>query len=245
MVFKIKICETVVEIHSLHERVYKYCEGYTVEDAVPDFTVSITSEDIEAEREYSHRDQCRQGEIPVEFSDGTLETTAVYRKICSQLISRDIFLMHGSVVAADGAACIFIAPSGTGKTTHTRLWLKNIAGSYVVNGDKPLLKVTDHTVYASGTPWSGKERMQVNESVPVKAIVLLERGAQNEIAEISFKEALPVLLSQSYRNADKMHMIKTVELLERASRTIRLYRLKCNMEDEAAIVAYNGIYKNN
>lgn len=244
MVFKIKMCETVIEIHSLHDWVYNYCAGYIVEDEMPDVTVSITPEDIEAEREYSRREHCRQGEAPVAYSDGVLEGTAVYRKICTQLICRDIFLMHGSVVAADGSACIFIAPSGTGKTTHTRLWLKNIAGSYVVNGDKPLLRVAD-AVYASGTPWSGKERMQVNESVPVKAIVLLERGAHNEIAQISFKEALPVLLSQSYRNADKMHMIKTVELLERASQTIGFYRLKCNMEDEAAFVAYNGIYKNN
>ena len=245
MVFQIKICETVVEIHSLYNRVYKYCDGYIVEDAVPDITVTITQEDIEAEREFSYRDQRRQGEPLIEYTDGTLETTAVYRKICSELISRDIFLMHGSVVAADGTACMFIAPSGTGKTTHTRLWLKNIAGSYVVNGDKPLLKVADDAVYASGTPWSGKERMQVNEMVPLKAIVLLERGIKNEIVQVGFKEALPVLLAQSYRNADKMHMIKTVELLERTARTIHIYRLKCNMEDEAAFVAYNGIYKNN
>ena len=29
---------------------------------------------------------------------------------------------------------------GVGKTTHTKLWLDNIPGSFVVNGDKPLIR---------------------------------------------------------------------------------------------------------
>ena len=146
--------------------------------------------------------------------------------------------MHGSVVAVDNEAYMFTALSGTGKSTHTNLWLKNIPGSFIVNGDKPLLQVSDRT-YICGTPWAGKERLQTNTTVPLKAIVLLERGEKNEITEVSFQEALPILLTQTHRNADREHMFKTLGLLQKTAETVRFYRLKCNMEDEAALVAYH------
>ena len=238
MIFKIRLVGKVIEIHSLHDRVQRFCKDYLTEDDKTDVLVATTQADIDAERETARQERIAEGLKPINHSDATLEITAIYRKICAKLIDYDAFLMHGAVVAVDGEAYLFTALSGTGKSTHTGLWLKNIPGSFIVNGDKPLLQVSDRT-YVCGTPWAGKERLQTNTVVPLKAIILLERGAKNEIEKISFQEAMPTLLTQTHRSADREHLLKSLSLLYKTAETVRFYRLKCNMEDEAALVAYN------
>ena len=155
---------------------------------------------------------------------------------------KGIAVREPSVVAVDNEAYMFTALSGTGKSTHTNLWLKNIPGSFIVNGDKPLLQISDRT-YICGTPWAGKDRLQTNTTVPLKAIVLLERGEKNEITEISFQEAMPILLTQTHRSTDREHMFKSIALLQKMAQTVRFYRLKCNMEEEAALVSYQYMNK--
>jgi len=238
MTFQISLAGYTIEIHSLHEHVKKYCRHYITETETVDLLVATTQEDIDAERETARKERLAEGLSPINHSDAALEVNAIYRKICAGLIDHGVFLMHGSVVAVDNEAYMFTALSGTGKSTHTNLWLKNIPGSFIVNGDKPLLRVSDR-VYICGTPWAGKERLQTNTMVPLKAIVLLERGKKNEINEISFQEAMPTLLTQTHRSTDREHLFKSLALLQKTSETVRFYRLKCNMEDEAALVAYH------
>lgn len=230
MIFKIKLCGKIIEIKSLYSMVYEQCLEYLTDEAPADISIEITQVDIAFEKQKTKE----------ELSEGNFEVSAVHRKICLSLIDDDIFLMHGSVVAVGNSAYMFTAPSGTGKTTHTRIWLKNIEGSFVVNGDKPLLYVGDE-VLAFGTPWCGKEKMQAKVSVPLKAIVILERAKENEIKEINFMEAFPVLLSQSFRGNDKTHLAKTISLINKVSSKVKFYRLKCNMDDEAAVTAYKGL----
>ena len=240
MIFKIKIAEKIIEIHSLYNDVYNYCTEYLSQEEKKDITIEITRQDILFEKEKSSREQLFEGKDPTAFPESYLEITTVYRKICVALTDYNIFLMHGSVVAVDNKAYLFTAPSGTGKTFHINLWLKHIEGSYVVNGDKPLLSVRDE-VFACGTPWSGKEKMHTNSIVKLKAIVLLERSHKNEITEISPKEAFSVILGQAYRTTEKKQMLKTIELINKTISKVKLYRLKCNMQDEAAITAYEFI----
>ena len=110
----------------------------------------------------------------------------------------------------------------------------------MVNDDKPLIKVhPDGAATVYGTPWDGKHHLSSNIAVPVRAICILERAQENRIREISKAEALPMLLQQTYRPADPAALAKTLTLIDRLK--VKLYRLGCNMEKEAAEVSYNAM----
>jgi hypothetical protein len=111
----------------------------------------------------------------------------------------------------------------------------------MVNDDKPLLKITADGVFVCGTPWDGKHHLSTNTSVPLKALCILERAETNHIEPISFKEAYPMLLQQSYRPAEPEKLLKTLVLAEQLGKTVKLYRLGCNMDPEAARVSYEGM----
>ena len=230
MTFRIRIAETVIEINSLYKAAADYCGGFATDEEA-DFIISINEEDIENERMLSE----------AAFPPQILEITAVYRKICDVLLQRNIFLMHGSVVEVNGEGYMFTALSGTGKTTHTRLWLKNIPGCTVVNGDKPLIMIKDGKAYACGTPWCGKEKLGADAIVPLKAVAVLERAEKNSIEQISTADALPTVIQQSNRPESKELMSKTLELISQMCKGVKFYVLKCNMENEAAIISYGGM----
>ena len=109
-------------------------------------------------------------------NDEYLETLAVYRKIAEKMIDYDTILFHGSVIAVDGIGYLFTAKSGTGKSTHTRLW-RELFGerAVMVNDDKPLIKVSENGIIVYGTPWDGKHRLSTNTFVPLKGICFMSK----------------------------------------------------------------------
>ena len=239
MEFQIKLAGLVIGISSLYDEIYRLCKDYVCNEA-ESFHISITGEDIMREQEYSlmHNPEM----IP--SSDSYLETLAVYRKIASRLPFSNIWLMHGSAVAVNGEAVLFTAPSGVGKTTHSRLWLNHIPSATVINGDKPLLRLQDGVCEICGTPWSGKEHMNCNRIVPLRAICLLQRGKENRVTETAFDELRPALIQQTFRPDDPAALTKIIDLLEETGHYVKCYRLSCTMEPEAATVAYNAIFQN-
>ncbi|MBR0466885.1 MAG: hypothetical protein IJJ40_05275 [Clostridia bacterium] len=240
MTFKICLAGVVIGVETIYSETYSLCKDYLCEgDAA--FSVKTNKADIDFEREKSKAEAKLMGVSPKDFSDGYLETLAVYRKAATKLIAFNTFLMHGSAVAVDNSAYLFTAPSGTGKTTHTNLWLHNIEGAYVVNGDKPLISVKENGVFVNGTPWSGKEGMNKNVSVPLKAICVLKRGKENSIKEVSFLDAYTTLLNQVYRPQDEENLKHTLELLNETSGYVRFYELSCNISPAAAKVAFEGM----
>ena len=77
---------------------------------------------------------------------------------------------------------MFLGHSGTGKSTHSSLWLKYIQGTALVNDDNPVVRVLeDGEVRVYGSPWSGKTPCYRNVSYPVGAIVKLDQAPYNEI----------------------------------------------------------------
>ena len=239
MEFKIRLADVNIAVSSIYDEVYRLCRDYLT-DGVPDFSVSPAPADLALERVKNLREAETAGIPPVQFSDPYLETLAVYRKIAAKMLRYDTLLLHGAVVAVKDRAWLFTAPSGTGKTTHIRLWLSNIEGSYVVNGDKPLIHVGENvTVY--GTPWAGKECMQKNVGVKLCGIVILERGKENSIRRTTLSQSLPTLIQQSYRPNEKKGLEKTLELIGKLGNRIPLYRLQCNMLPEAALTAYKTL----
>jgi hypothetical protein len=141
----------------------------------------------------------------------------------------------------DDEAFLFTATSGTGKSTHTRLWREAFGDrAYMVNDDKPMLILKDGSAWVCGTPWDGKHRLSTNTIVPLSGICILERGAQNTITPVSPQEALSAVLEQSYRPKNLAKLLEVVEIL---TQSVDFYRLQCNMDPEAAQVAYNGMRK--
>ena len=237
MEFTVCLAGINVAVKSLFDEVYDFCHDYLT-DVPADMSVEVTPEDINYEKIVNIREAQIEGIPVVEFPDSYLETLAVYRKIVTKMLDFDTFLMHGAVIAVGDKAWLFTAPSGTGKTTHINLWLNHIPGSYVVNGDKPLIHIGDEcTIF--GTPWAGKEGMNRNVGVKLCGIVILNRGIQNHIEKVPMTQILPVLIQQSYRPKEKAELEKTLSLLSRLGKKIPMYQLYCNMDPEAAFVAYN------
>lgn len=231
----------VVSVRSRYPLVHQMCAAYRTELPAA-FNIAISEEDIQYEKEESARTDLAEGQAIRIFSDDYLETLAVLRKLAEALIPADILLMHGAVVAVDGEAYLFTAPSGVGKSTHVNLWLQQFGKrAVIVNGDKPLLHVASEVVTVYGSPWDGKERMSKNMSCPLKAVCILTRAEENHIEPVTKKEALVTLFTQCYRPADRALLAKTMSLMDRLGDTVSLYRLCCNKEAEAALIAYKGM----
>lgn len=228
--FCISIAGHTVGIDSMYAEVYSLCKNYLCNDK-PEILVATNNDDILLERD----------EIS-NSSDSYLETLSVYRKICESMLQFDVFLMHGAVIADGKSAYMFTAESGTGKTTHIRKWLDKLKNAYVVNGDKPLIRITEKEVIACGTPWCGKEQMETNIMVPLKAIVLMERGEDNSIEEISFRQAFPDLLHQTYRPTGTEQMKKTLKLVSQLNGKVHFFRFVFNnLKNDAFDVAYHAV----
>ena len=263
--FTIRLAGQLFTICPVCDYIREYCKDYIVADVtgqsgiadgdteytssgVGDITIEsvtsirITQSDIDFEREKSAGEDIKEG-IPIrQFSDAYLETLAVYRKIADHLLSCDTLLFHGSVIAVDGEGYLFTAKSGTGKSTHTRLWREYFGERAVmVNDDKPLLRITDSGVTAYGTPWDGKHRLSTNTAVPLKGICILARDTTNHIEPVETHAVYPLIVQQTNRSLSADGMKQTLSLIDRMLNVVPVYRLGCNMDIEAARVAYEGI----
>ena len=235
MIGTYKIADQIVRIESIYPRIHEYCKGYELEADTPDIVVKTTPEDIEYEKAH--------GSEEYNFTDDYYEELAVHRKLSTEMLAYNTFLFHGSCIAMDGEAYIFTAPSGTGKSTHARLWRECFGDRVVmVNDDKPYIRVDENGAVVYGTPFNGKHRLGTDICVPLKAICLLKRGEKNEIASVEKNEAYPLLLQQTYRPQGTEELAKTLELLDRLTFSVELYKLNCNMEKDAARVSYEGMH---
>ena len=230
-----------VEIHSIYDRVHSYCREYKTEGE-PEFVVEICEQDLVMERERSRKSAIAEGRAELDSSDDYLEELAVYRKIAEKMPDYDTFLFHGSCIAVDGHAYLFTAKSGTGKSTHARFWREYLGDRAVmVKDDKPLIHVGDGQVTVFGTPYNGKHRLGNRIAVPLRAICLLERAQENWIKPTTAGEAFPRLLQQAYRPFGADMLVKTVNLLEKMTGQVALYKLGVNMSLDAAKVAFQCV----
>lgn len=239
--FTIALAGKRIAVSSLFDSTRDFCAEYLAEGE-PDFSVAISPDDIAFEREKSAMEDAMENIPTRHFSDAYLETLAVYRKIANQMLSHETLLFHGSAIAVDGEGYLFTAMSGTGKSTHTRLW-RNMLGdrAVMVNDDKPLLRFMDDGVWVCGTPWNGKHHLGTNIMVPLKGISIIERGETDVITQLTPEEALPMLMQQSHRPADPVDMVNMLTLLDRLMQSVKFYRLQCTMNPNAAVVAFEGM----
>lgn len=181
----------------------------------------------------------RESHIDADGAENMLTAEFFYK----ELLKFDGFMLHSSAVVVDGRAYLFSAPSGTGKSTHTSLWLEVFGErAYILNDDKPALRFFENGgVIAYGTPWSGKSDLNVNTGVPVQGICVLERAEENFILPMSDGDAAFSILNQTIRPTEESAMLSLLDYVDRLVRTVPVWRMGCNISPEAAHTAYNAM----
>lgn len=159
----------------------------------------------------------------------------------NELLKHNGMMLHSSCVEKDGYAYLFSARSGTGKSTHTHLWLKNLEGTRIINDDKPALIYDNGKWYACGTPFSGKTDENLDVKIPVRAITFLHRSETNTVKRMLPFQAVSLLIEQTIKPADRNLAEKMLDFADCLLREIPVFSLGCNLNDEAAIIAYNEI----
>lgn len=208
--------------------------GRTAEQAEPyaceafdqaDISVHADWQNTEQEHPYLSKDDCEYMFTGAEFYN--------------QLLRFSGLLLHASAVVVDGKAYLFSANSGTGKSTHTGLWLKYFGDRAVIlNDDKPALRLEDGVWYAYGTPWSGKHDINTNMKAELAGIAFLERAEHNSIEPFRGPRAVRAFLEQTSRPRNPEKRIQILELLDALLSQVPVWKLHCNMEPEAVEVSY-------
>lgn len=149
-------------------------------------------------------------------------------------------MLHASAVEYRGRAYLFSGPCGVGKSTHTRLW-QQVFGSaaQVFNDDKPALRFLDNRWYAYGTPWCGKDSININRKVPLGGICFLQQGLVNRIHRLPASEAVPLVFGQTYYRLRKVENIdRLVAAVDALLQNIPAYRLENRPTPDAVHLSY-------
>lgn len=237
----VEIAEIPFEIRCRFEENLQFLNDYRTEKE-PLFVIEPVQADLKRMQEEFDREAVLEGRAKQQFGDSFLENNVVHLLLAEKLVFYNVLMLHGSALCMDGEAYIFTAPSGTGKSTHSRLWREAFGERiWMINDDKPMLQIKDDGVMVFGTPWDGKHRLSRNSSAPLKAIVWLYRDEQNHIEPMSKVEAFPVLLNQAFGKTDPTIMTRVMNLEKELLDKAAYYKLGCNMESDAAVLAYKGM----
>ncbi len=207
----------------------KFCAEYLSEgqEAAADLTAVVTKEELEEERQVSPG-----------FSEGYIENICLYRSICRQIPLLNRMLVHCSVLDYDGSGYAFLGRSGTGKSTHTKLWLRYLAPTRVVNGDKPILEYRGGEFIAYGTPWMGKERWGERSSVLLRGLCFLEQAKENRIRKLTPSETSSRLFTQVLIPQEEQSAVAMLELMDKIIATVPAYLLQCDISEEAVKTSF-------
>lgn len=148
-------------------------------------------------------------------------------------------MLHASAVALGGRAYLFSGPCGRGKSTHTRLWQQTFGEAVqVFNDDKPALRRLDGRWYAYGTPWCGKDGINLNQKWPLGGICFLEKSQENRTRRLPAAEALPLILAQTTYRLQPHSMELLLASLDSLLREIPVFLLENRPEEAAARLSF-------
>ena len=159
----------------------------------------------------------------------------------ARLLAFDGLMFHASAISYQGKAYLFSGPSTVGKSTHTGLWQKNFEGVEVFNDDKPALRCIDGHWYAYGTPWCGKDGINVNTKVPLAGICFLKQAKENRIRRLPRGQALVNCMSQIQRFTRKENVDKQLKLLEALVCAVPVWELENCPTEAAARLSYQTL----
>lgn len=152
--------------------------------------------------------------------------------------------VHTSVIQYKGRTVLFLGESGTGKSTHTRLWRENIEGAVLLNDDSPILRIIDGKPWMYGSPWSGKTPCYKQESYPLAACVRLSQAPYNKIQRLSIPQAYAALhpsCPPDFAYDDTLYDCIS-ETIGEVLAQIPLYHLACLPNAEAAQLSCKTVF---
>lgn len=152
--------------------------------------------------------------------------------------------IHTSTIQYRGKAVLFLGESGTGKSTHTRLWRENIDGAVLLNDDSPIIRIIDGKPWAFGSPWSGKTPCYKNESYPLAGCVRLSQAPYNQIKKLSIAQAYGALhpsCPPCFAYDDKLYDSISEALSDLLS-AVPVYHLACLPNAEAARLSCETLF---
>lgn len=154
----------------------------------------------------------------------------------------ETLLVHASVIRHNDGGYMFLGRSGTGKSTHSRLWLKNIDDTYLLNDDNPVIRIIGGEAVVFGTPWSGKTHCYRNESVPLKAVVRLFQAPYNKITRNMPLQAYASLMPAcSCMRWDRESTDALHRTVEKVITKVRCWHLECLPDAEAAFTCHKAV----
>ncbi len=159
--------------------------------------------------------------------------------------------IHSSTVVCNGRAVLCLGESGTGKSTHTQLWLKHIEGTHLLNDDSPIISVancdTDGCARVYGSPWSGKTDCYLQENYPIAALLRLEQRPENTIRRLSAFEAFAALQPSCppALGHDEGLLDIEVDIIGQVISTTPVFKIGCLPDAAAAHLSHDSIFDPN
>lgn len=223
-----KIAGLNVGYEPQHDLLRVRSEKYITDESA-DFNIGYTDNLMESQLDLYNR----------EVSEAEIEYLWMGTAFNVKLLEYNGMFLHSSTVVVDGKAYSFSAPCGTGKSTHTSLWLKLLGDrAFILNDDKAAYRLIDGRYYAFGTPFSGKHDINVNTSAELGGICFIEQAETNSIERMDIDSAVPLIFSQTLRPSNVRRTMMLCDFIDELIRRVPVYKLRCNMDVEAAQIAF-------
>lgn len=225
---KYKIADVVVEMkQEFSEKAYWY-KPYIYEGGEePAFSVEVLADEIDY--------LVKNG---VDITPAVAENMMLCKKFNRSLIKFYGSYIHASAMLFDGKAYLFSAPSGTGKSTHTKKWLARFGDrAKIINDDKPSFRLIDGKCIVYGTPFAGGTDVQENISAELGALVFVERSETNSLEKIPPSKSISLLISQTPAGITEKAADRQLEMFSEILTRYPAYLLKCNLDDSAVDAA--------
>ncbi len=226
---KYRIADTIVEMDAIFKIKSQAIKYLYSTDKPADIKVNIP--DIEAYNK-------RQPDYTYESFCYMLSGSDFYKK----LLDFGGMMLHASAVAVEDKAYLFSAASGTGKSTHTQLWLEKFGNSaYIINDDKPAIRYVDGELYVYGTPWSGKTDLNVNSRAKLQGICFLQRDERNWIRRQSAEESIERIMHGSLKRLTVPQLKKQIDIIKNIIENVPIFTMGCTPTPDAAEMSYNAM----
>lgn len=176
-------------------------------------------------------------------SDGSMAFEYLAQMLPGVCLTQGCLTFHSALIEWEGCAFAVCAASGTGKTTHARLW-RDCRNALILNGDRTICRPVDASWRAYGSPWSGTSGEQLNRSAPFRALVVLQRAEQNAARRLLPSEAFPLLFPHLlYPSWDRALAEKAFSLFDDLLHAVPVYLLSCRPDSEAVDVLYKELFR--
>lgn len=224
-----RICGLNIQINNIYKNIENLSKDYIISNiAKPDIILNVSDSEIDNEL-------LKYPQFSREYHEGVV----LFRKLCKKIIPFNAFFLHSAAVSFNNEGFLFCGKSGAGKSTHAILWEKTFKDAFVLNADKPLIRLLNGSFFVYGTPWCGKEGLQKNIYAKIAGVCFLEKSAENSIRKMSSKETLQKIFNQTVYMKNPGLNSRLMELLNKFITEIPFYSLNCNISKDAVYTAYN------